>query len=98
MTWTQLKEKTFYDPEFQLPRTPTNKEVRPKSKDLLNISMVEEIKGTRIHNHFECNEFLGNKKALFYCMRRFYEAQKKNVFDYLPVTFHVKSFEDSSWQ
>lgn len=51
-----------------------------------------------MHNHFENNEFLGNKKALYYNMKAYYEKQGKNVFDYLPVTFHVKRYEDEAWK
>jgi tubulin--tyrosine ligase len=46
-----------------------------------------------------CNYFLGNKKALFYLMRKYYQLQNKNPFDYLPVTFHiVKGEEDPEYQ
>lgn len=31
-------------------------------------------------------------------MKKYYEKQKKNVFDYLPVTFHVRHFGDQAWQ
>ena len=31
-------------------------------------------------------------------MKLFYEKQNKNVFDYLPVTFHVKRYNDETWQ
>ncbi len=58
---------------------------------------MEQPKKLIIHNHFEQNEFLGNKKALFYNMKAYYENQNKNVFDYLPLTFHVTSFADESW-
>ncbi len=30
-------------------------------------------------------------------MKAFYERQNKNVFDYLPVTFHVKRYGDEAW-
>lgn len=52
----------------------------------------------KIHNHFENNEFLGNKKALYYNMKAHYERQGKNVFEYLPVTFHVKRYDDENWK
>ena len=31
-------------------------------------------------------------------MKVYYEKIGKNVFDYLPVTFHVKRFNDESWK
>ncbi len=44
------------------------------------------------------NFLLGNKKALFATMKRYYEACDKNVFDYLPLTFHIsKGIEDPEY-
>ena len=31
-------------------------------------------------------------------MKIYYEKQNKNVFDYLPVTFHVKKYNDEAWK
>lgn len=31
-------------------------------------------------------------------MKAYYESQGKNVFDYLPLTFHVKRYEDQAWK
>jgi hypothetical protein len=50
------------------------------------------------HNHFPHNEYLGNKKALFYNMRRYYASNKIDVFENLPLTFHVVSIEDQAWK
>ena len=55
MTWTQLKEKNFYDPEFQLVRNSSGKDGRTKTKDTVNNSVIEDLGGIRIHNHFEFN-------------------------------------------
>jgi len=43
-----------------------------------------------MHNHLECNYYIGNKKALFYNIKRFYELQGKNPFQIIPHTFHIK--------
>jgi tubulin--tyrosine ligase len=43
-----------------------------------------------VHNHLECNFHIGNKKALFYNLRQYYDLIGKDVFDYLPLTFHIK--------
>lgn len=45
----------------------------------------------RMHNHLENNSVIGNKKALFYTMNKYYELTRQNVFDYLPTTFHIES-------
>lgn len=34
---------------------------------------------------------MANKKALLLNMRNYYEARGENVFDNLPVTFHIKN-------
>lgn len=44
-----------------------------------------------MHNHLEDNWNLGNKKALFYNMRRYYQATNQDYFDYMPVTFHIQN-------
>jgi glutathione synthase/RimK-type ligase-like ATP-grasp enzyme len=31
-------------------------------------------------------------------MKAFYDRQGKNVFEHLPVTFHVKRFDDDAWK
>lgn len=41
-------------------------------------------------NHLENHIHLSNKKALFYNMRMYYDSIGKKVFDYLPLTFHIK--------
>jgi hypothetical protein len=34
---------------------------------------IEDIEKSKLHNHLDFNWNLGNKKALFYNMRRYYE-------------------------
>ena len=43
-----------------------------------------------MHNHLENNFYLGNKKALFYNLREYYSLMGENVFDVVPLTFHIK--------
>lgn len=31
-------------------------------------------------------------------MKAFYDHQGKNVFEHLPVTFHVKRYDDDAWK
>lgn len=54
-----------------------------------NATRIDSSEALRVHNHFNANYFLGNKKALFYSMRKYYELNGQNVFDFLPLTFHV---------
>ena len=55
------------------------------------ITQIYDSKKLKIHNHVQFNWNLGNKKALFYHMRQYYELTKKNVFEFLPLTFHIKN-------
>ncbi len=50
------------------------------------------------YNHLECNYHLSNKKALFYNMKQMCDWKGEDVFQYLPLTFHVKDgLEDAEW-
>ena len=41
---------------------------------------------------------LGNKKALFYTMTKYYKALKEDQFEYIPLTFHIQDgLEDSEY-
>ena len=44
---------------------------------------------SRIQNKFQHNQHLSDKKCLYKNMKEFYLAQEENVFDYLPLTFHI---------
>lgn len=59
-----------------------------------NASKIECSEQLRVHNHFSVNYFIGNKKALFYSMRKYYDLNGQNVFDYLPLTFHISKGMD----
>lgn len=50
----------------------------------------QDISSQRMHNHLEFNYFIGNKKALFYNIKQYYDLQKKNVFEIIPLTYHIK--------
>lgn len=43
-----------------------------------------------MQNHLINNYVLGNKKALFNTMSNYYRENKQEVFDFLPLTFHIK--------
>lgn len=50
----------------------------------------------KIYNRLEFNQHLNNKKALFFNMKNFYkycqdpDHDQIDVFDVLPLTFHIK--------
>lgn len=50
-----------------------------------------DLKSIKIHNHLPNNYIISNKKALFYTMSTFYEKINEDVFEFLPLTFHVQN-------
>lgn len=46
---------------------------------------------TKLYNKVEDNFHMSNKKALLLNMRNYYDSLGENVFDNLPVTFHIKN-------
>lgn len=47
----------------------------------------------------ECNFHLSNKCALFYNMKRYYEALGRDPYDVIPLTFHIrKGTDDAEYQ
>ena len=44
----------------------------------------------KVYAKIENNYHLSNKYALFYNMRKYYQAIGKEPFDVLPLTFHIK--------
>lgn len=56
----------------------------------LNPSMSQvSFKNIRINNHMCQNFVIGNKKALLYTMKQYYDSKGENVFQYLPLSFHI---------
>ena len=52
-----------------------------------------------MHNHLEQNYFIGNKKALFYYMKKYYSITNNNVFSDIPLTFHlIKGIDDPEYK
>ena len=61
-----------------------------RNKLFKNKDNMEELENIRMHNHFPRNYVLGNKKALFSTMKKYYEATKEDIFNFLPLTFHIQ--------
>jgi tubulin monoglycylase TTLL3/8 len=52
-----------------------------------------------MHNHLVNNFYLGNKKALFYNIKQYYELIGENPFLRIPLTFHIKKgFKDEQYK
>ena len=52
----------------------------------------------KMHNHLEFHWHISNKKALYYNLKKYYEAVDDNPFDYIPLTFHIQQEGDKEWQ
>lgn len=67
-----------------------------KSKQLTKL--IDPI-NFRAYNHLSSNYQVCNKKSLFFNMRAYYSCLSENVFDYLPLTFHIKEgLEDQQYK
>jgi hypothetical protein len=53
-----------------------------------NINLSNKLK---VYAKLEANFHLSNKYALFYNMRRYYNAVGRDPFEVLPLTFHIKN-------
>lgn len=53
------------------------------------MEVIESSSKVKVHNHLQCNYFLGNKKALFYSMKKYYELKLIDPFTVIPLTFHI---------
>ena len=56
-----------------------------------------ECRIQKLYNRMEDNFHLSNKKALFLNMKNYYEAVGEDMQNALPLTFHIKSLEDSEY-
>ena len=51
-----------------------------------------------MQNHLINNYVIGNKKALFNTMANYYQETNQHLFDFLPLTFHIKEgLEDKKY-
>lgn len=51
-----------------------------------------------VHNHYEANYMLGNKKALFYNMTEYKTFKNQGMFEYIPLTFHVEKINSKAFK
>lgn len=60
---------------------------------------IEEPQKLKMQNHLFANYYIGNKKALFYNLKKYYKELKRNVFEIIPLTFHIsKGIEDPAFE
>ena len=54
------------------------------------VRCVGEPKEVKLSNRLECNYHLSNKKCLFFNLQQFFQYRQKDLFEHVPVTFHIK--------
>jgi len=60
---------------------------------------IENPLNFKLHNHFQGDFHLGNKKALFHNLRILYDCMNESLFTNIPVTFHIrKGLEDPEYR
>ncbi|EGR31979.1 tubulin-tyrosine ligase family protein, putative [Ichthyophthirius multifiliis] len=94
--WTQLRSQKFLDQLNNgetIKNTLTMNTIQSFEKNIKINNFPHLLK---MHNHLEDNFHLTNKKALFYNMRSYYQSIGKNVFQYLPLTFHIQEGKEDS--
>lgn len=70
-----------------------------KSKFFSSLSSAGslDMSSLKMHNRLECNKHLVSKKRLFFNLKKFYEQSGLEPFDYLPLTFHIKSLSEENF-
>ncbi|CAD8137006.1 unnamed protein product [Paramecium pentaurelia] len=96
---------TYHDPLQKLILVQDLNELKSMDKSIQNFIQYVEKKElkiidnvNKIHNHIERNYHLGNKKAMFHNMKKYYELTKQELFLHLPITFHVSGIKDKQYQ
>ena len=60
-------------------------------------SSFSSSQDVQIHNKIDYNFLLSNKKALFYNLKQYYSALGLEVFEYIPMTFHIHDENDKEF-
>ncbi|CAD8203545.1 unnamed protein product [Paramecium octaurelia] len=94
---TQIKKKIQVDPLFRLMNDDSDyKQIERNQKAYLKLinqkgfTLLKVHSTLKIHNHIEKNYHLGNKKALYHNLKRYYELIKQDLHSIIPITFHVQ--------
>ena len=80
----------------QLLSTPNCKSNKKKKAQQLTNEKGQPVRSEsryveqKLYNKIEDNFHMNNKKALYLNMKNYYEALDQDVFDNLPLTFHIK--------
>eukprot|EP00826_Nyctotherus_ovalis_P037751 TRINITY_DN3470_c0_g3_i2.p1 TRINITY_DN3470_c0_g3~~TRINITY_DN3470_c0_g3_i2.p1 ORF type:complete len:649 (+),score=156.29 TRINITY_DN3470_c0_g3_i2:73-2019(+) len=95
LVWTQWKKLKVINSLPSHNDSPETKKWVSNKRNLLKTTQVNSF--IRICNHVEGNGHLGNKRALFYNMKSYYESINKDPFEAMPLTFSIKSEADTEY-
>jgi tubulin polyglutamylase TTLL1 len=71
---------------------------RIKLYEKKRMGRVDDSRTLRVHNHLENNFYIGNKKAIYYNLKRYLELKGEQPFGMLPLTFHItRGVEDPEY-
>lgn len=65
------------------------------SSSYVHVEIDPKPTSCKLYNKLENNEHLTDKKGLFHTMLSYYTSQNQDPFEYMPITFHIKSDQDS---
>jgi len=91
-----IKNCSYSSVQLATPQQKSNKKKKqPQSEKAVvkdkTTELTTRLLETKVYNKIEDNFHLNNKKALFLNMKNYYDSLDQDVFDNLPVTFHVKN-------
>ena len=76
----------------------TKKEFIKALPSKISTPEIHEGDHIKMCNHMENQYHLSNKKAMFFNLTQYYTAMKKDPFDTLPLTYHIRAgIEDSEF-
>ena len=61
---------------------------------VITSGFIQDNSGKKLYNKLEANFNLSSKKWLFLNMKNYYSSLDQDVFDVIPLTFHIKNGEN----
>ncbi|CAD8097268.1 unnamed protein product [Paramecium sonneborni] len=96
-SFNSIKKKQVMDPFLRLMRDDyeyksidRNQKAYMKFINQKNISLFKVNSNIKIHNHIDKNYHLGNKKAMYHNLKKYYELTKQDLNQIIPKTFHIQ--------
>ncbi|CAD8173564.1 unnamed protein product [Paramecium octaurelia] len=92
-----IKKKQVIDPFLRLMRDDSeykqidrNPKAYMKIVNMKNLNVLQVDSNIKIHNHIDRNYHLGNKKALYHNLKKYFELTKQDLNSIIPRTFHIQ--------